>query len=113
VITAVDTSALLDVFGADPTYGAASRAALTRSLDEGALVAGDVVWAEIAAAFSRCRAGGRRAVDPRRRLSAPSPLPAPLPPARRGGSIDGPGARVRGIPDFLIGAHARVRPTAC
>lgn len=49
MITAVDTSVLLDVFTADPRFGRASHRALTRALAEGSLVACDIVWAEIAA----------------------------------------------------------------
>jgi len=52
LITAVDTSVLLDVFTADPRFGRASHSALTRALAEGSLVACDVVWAEIAASAS-------------------------------------------------------------
>jgi predicted nucleic acid-binding protein len=49
--TAVDTSVVLDVLTADATFGAASREALRRAYDQGALVASDVVWAEIRAGF--------------------------------------------------------------
>jgi predicted nucleic acid-binding protein len=51
VRTAVDTSVLLDVFGADPTFGGASRKALRAAYDSGSLVACDVVWAEVKAHF--------------------------------------------------------------
>jgi predicted nucleic acid-binding protein len=51
VITAVDTSVLLDVFGADPDFGPRSRAAIRAVLLEGGLVACDIVWAQVAAAF--------------------------------------------------------------
>lgn len=37
MITAVDTDVLLDVFGADPTFGAASKEALGAGLDAGRL----------------------------------------------------------------------------
>jgi predicted nucleic acid-binding protein len=51
VKTAVDSSVLLDVLGADPRFGAASREALRAAYDRGALVASDVVWAEVRAGF--------------------------------------------------------------
>jgi predicted nucleic acid-binding protein len=51
VITAVDTSVLLDVFFAYPTHGAASAEALRTCLRKGTLRACPVVWAEVAAAF--------------------------------------------------------------
>ncbi len=49
--TAVDTSVLLDVFGADPRFGAASREALRAAYDEGSVLASEVVWAELRAYF--------------------------------------------------------------
>jgi predicted nucleic acid-binding protein len=55
VRTAVDSSVLLDVLGADPRFGAASREALRRAHDAGPLVACDVVWAEVCSAFSEPR----------------------------------------------------------
>jgi len=51
VITAVDTNVLLDVFGADPLFARASSEALRRCLEEGALAASEVVWAETATVF--------------------------------------------------------------
>jgi hypothetical protein len=106
VITAVDTSVLVDVFGADPVFGLASRNALGSCLAQGGLIACEVVWAEIAVAFS----------TPRQALSAlgevavsfsPMGLDAALAASaafaeyrRRGGG------RSRIVADFLIGAHA-------
>ena len=51
MITAVDTNVLLDVFGADETFGERSRTALRRCLAEGSVVACDPVWAEVASFF--------------------------------------------------------------
>jgi hypothetical protein len=48
VITAVDTNVLIDVVGADPTYGPASRDALDACAREGVLVASPEVVAEFA-----------------------------------------------------------------
>ena len=50
--TAVDTSVLLDVLAADPKFGEQSREALRRAYRSGALVASDVVWAEVRAHFA-------------------------------------------------------------
>ncbi len=55
MITAVDTSVLLDVFLADTVHGPVSAAALRKARSEGALVACEVVWAEICAAFPEDR----------------------------------------------------------
>lgn len=52
MLTAVDTCVLLDVFGADSRHGPASSAALNRALQEGSVVACEVVWAETRALFS-------------------------------------------------------------
>ncbi len=51
VITAIDTSILLDVFGADPRFGSRSPKALRSCMMQGSLVACDVVWAEVAGFF--------------------------------------------------------------
>ena len=51
VITAINTSVLLDVLGADPTFGVRSKAALRACLREGPVVACEVVWAEVAGFF--------------------------------------------------------------
>jgi len=108
VITAVDTNVLLDVFGADPTFSAASATALRRCLMEGALVASEVVWAEAATVFGN--AGGF--------LDAMRRLPASFSPMTEEAAIraaeawrryrSGGGRRDRIAADFLIGAHALV-----
>jgi predicted nucleic acid-binding protein len=51
MITAVDTNILLDVFGADASFGRASANALRLCCAAGAVVACEIVWAETAAAF--------------------------------------------------------------
>jgi len=51
VITAVDTSVLLDVFDADPKFGRASVEALRECVTSGSLIACEVVIAETASAF--------------------------------------------------------------
>ena len=51
MITAVDTNVLVDVLEPDPRHGAASADALTRCLAEGAVVACDIVWAEVATVY--------------------------------------------------------------
>jgi len=50
--TAVDTSVLLDVFGADPQHGERSREALRAAYRAGALLVCDVAWAEVRAHFA-------------------------------------------------------------
>lgn len=109
MITAVDTNVLLDVFGADPAYGPASRAALQRSLDEGALIACDVVWAEVGAFFPSPGAAAE-AMGTLGANYSPLSQVAALGAAeawRAYREQGGPRARV--VADFLIGAHARAQ----
>ena len=51
MITAVDSSVLLDFFTDDPVFGVASENALKRCVREGAVIVSDVVWAETLAMF--------------------------------------------------------------
>jgi predicted nucleic acid-binding protein len=53
LITAVDTSILLDVFLPDPKYSRASRDSLVRAYDEGGLIISDVVYAELVPQFGK------------------------------------------------------------
>ena len=106
MITAVDTSVLIDVFGADPRFGAASAGALRLCLNEGALVACDVVWGETRAAFPSeqvfAQSLGALGV-------AYSALAEPAA-TMAGGAWKkyraAGGRRERVMADFLIGAHA-------
>ena len=105
--TAVDTSVLLDVLAADPRFGERSREALRRAYRAGALVASDVVWAEVRAHFadqdgSRKPSGcwgfaSIRSRPTRRRW--PDRLWQDYRRRR-------PGDQSRVVADFLVGAHA-------
>ena len=52
MITAIDTNILVDILEPDPVFGQASAKMLKLALAEGAVVACDVVWAEIATAYA-------------------------------------------------------------
>lgn len=106
MITAVDTSVLLDVFLADDRFGPQSAEWLREAYDRGSIVVCDIVYAELAPAFP-----DRRALDDAlRQINA---MESPIDRAiahdagvrwrryRRAG-----GRRSRIITDFLIGAHA-------
>jgi predicted nucleic acid-binding protein len=106
VITAVDTSVLVDVLARDPLFAERSLAAIQACLATGTLIASDVVWAEVAAGLGSASSVGA--------VMAAIPVAfSPVAPAaaeragkawafyRRGG-----GQRDRIIADFLIGAHA-------
>ena len=108
MITAVDTNVLLDVFGANPKYGAASAGALDRCAAEGSLVASAVVWSETAAAFAEASAFQRAMRDLGVSFS-PLTEAAANRAARQWRSYRQQGGRRDRITsDFLIGAHALV-----
>ncbi len=106
MITAVDTSVLLDIFFDEPGFRQPSLAALRACLAEGPLVACDVVWAEVRAVFDDDEAAARALagipvtyfeMDARAASRAGAAWGA----YRRAG-----GPRDRVVADFLIGAHA-------
>jgi predicted nucleic acid-binding protein len=109
VITAVDTNVLLDVFTNDAMFGARSLAALRACLADGPVIACDVVWAELVAAFSNPDAASR-ALDAIPVTCEPLGRTA----AERAGVAwrgyrQAGGPRERVITDFLVGAHAVVQ----
>lgn len=108
MITAVDTSVLLDVLSGDRDHGPRSAAALRKAAADGALVASTVVWAEVIGAYSDPKAAAARLdrlgleliADDREVATAAGRVYRAY---RRSG-----GTRRRILPDFLIGAHALV-----
>ena len=58
MITALDSNILLDVFGADSTFGRSSMELLQRAIAEGQLVACEVIWVEVGAFFASTSAAG-------------------------------------------------------
>ena len=106
MITAVDTSVLLDVFRGDTRHGPESQQRLRGAYDAGAVIICDIVYAELVPAFDD-RAildGALRQIN-----VSPSPITTAITYEaglrwqryRRAG-----GPRQRVITDFLIGAHA-------
>ena len=106
MLTAVDTSVLLDVFLDDPKYRPQSARALKRCLAEGSLIACETVWAETASAFA----------DQTLFLNAVQRLGLQLIATQNHAAFSAGaawrkyreqgGRRERMIPDFLIGEHA-------
>ena len=106
MITAIDTSVLIDVIGADSTYGPRSAALVSKCLAEGALVACEIVWAEAALTLDTAR----EFLDAMAILGvtfSPIEQKAVLRSSeawrtylRRGGK------RQRIVADFLVGGHA-------
>lgn len=111
--TALDSSVLLDVLGADAVFGERSREALRAAYDAGAIVACEVVWAEVRAhfptetAFSEALSLLGVQFEPVSREAAM--LAGGLWRESRKGSRRH-GGRV--VADFLIGAHARLQADA-
>ena len=106
--TAVDSSVLLDVLGADSRFGQSSRKALRAAYDSGALLACEVVWAEVRAHFPSDEAFGE-AIDLLGVRFDPLTPAAALSAGKlwrdsRRKSVK-PTRRV--MADFLVGAHAQ------
>lgn len=109
MITAVDTSVMLDVLGADSTFGLRSSEAIRRCRSEGSLTACDVVWAEVGAWFPTPL--DAEAVMQRLTVTF-SPIGADT--ALLAGTLwrayrSLGGSRTQMIPDFLVGAHAQAQ----
>lgn len=109
MLSAVDTSVLLDVFTNDPVHCAGSAQALRECMCKGQLVVSEIVWAKLAAVFPS-ESALRDAVAP---LSLQF-LPMTVPAASLAGTYwrlyrKRGGERNRVIADFLIGAHALVQ----
>jgi predicted nucleic acid-binding protein len=106
MITAVDTSVLIDVFGADPHFGAASANALRLCLNEGAVVANEVVWSETRAAFGGEDEFLHAMQTAGIGFSGTSQKTATLAGVTWKKYRASGGQRIRVIADFLVGAHA-------
>lgn len=109
MITAVDTNVLLDVFADDPTFGPRSQASVCAALRGGAIVACDVVWAEVSSFFPS-EGDATQAMQALTVEFSRIELEAALVAGkawreyrRRGGSC------TRVVADFLVGAHARAQ----
>jgi len=108
VITAVDTSVLLDVFAADPAHLHSSQRALRRALQEGSLIMCEVVLAELRPCFP-----DRKSLAKTLKTLSIQYVPIPDESALLAGEIwakyrAAGGKREHLIPDFLIAAHAKV-----
>ncbi len=111
MITALDTSVLLDVFLPDEEFVDASRRAVRHAYADGALVVCEPVFAELAAHFEN-----RTQLD-----SILDQLHVRVEPVTRDAAFvagrmfrsyrDTGGSRERMITDFLIGGHATLRAT--
>ena len=106
MITAVDTSVLLDIFFDEPTFRPLSLAAIRACLVDGPVVACDVVWAEVRAVFGDDDAAARALAGFPVMFSAIDARTASRAGAAWGVYRRAGGPRERVIADFLVGAHA-------
>lgn len=109
MITAVDSSVLLDLLIPDPDFGPASRDAIVRCAGEGNLIACDVVWAETIAHFGDAAQGDRVLTELGLRFSAIDPTAASTAGTTWRAYRRSSGSRGRIVADFLIGAHAALQ----
>lgn len=108
MITAVDTSVLLDVIMADPSHGPSSRERLKKAYDDGALVISDVVYAELAPQYASRETEDAALREFGIRLVTSGADVAYLAGCKWGDYRKAGGTRVRLLADFLIGAHAKI-----
>jgi predicted nucleic acid-binding protein len=108
LITAVDTSVLLDVIGADAEFGPASADALRGCLRAGQVVACEVVWAECSARLTDAETAVDRLSRLRVAYSSTDSEAALAAGAMWGAHRRRRPERERIVADFLIGAHALV-----
>lgn len=114
MITAVDTSILLDVLLPDPHYGPSSLLLLQEAADEGSLILCEVVYAELSAFFPQQTALQitLRKFGIHLRLSHETTLyraGQAWKSYRQRRRSSGGGESKRVLADFLIGAHAQVQ----
>lgn len=109
MISALDTSVILDILSDDLRFGASSLAAVRRASVEGSLIVAPVVWAEVCAAFEDAaeagptldRIGIELVADDRAIATAAGSAWRAY---RKAG-----GTRRRVLPDFMIAAHALLK----
>ena len=109
--TAVDSSVLLDILLPDPEYGPLSAESLRDAIDSGAIVACEIVWAEVRAAFSSDDVF-RQALEKLGVEFSPTGREASQKAGalwRQYRSITRGSIRGHLIPDFVIGAHAMLQ----
>lgn len=106
MLTAIDTSVLMDVISADPVHADSSERALREATQQGGLAVGECVIAEISPSLTPGEMS--EFLKDWRLQFVPSSLPSALLAGemfslhlKRGG------ARRRILADFLIGAHAQ------
>jgi predicted nucleic acid-binding protein len=106
MISALDSSILLDVLTASPRYAETSEALLRRAMTEGKLVIGEYVLAEIAPAFKEEKTLREFLADWQIEFVPSSRDSAILAGRNFARYLSRGGTTGRIMADFLIGAHA-------
>jgi predicted nucleic acid-binding protein len=109
MITAVDTSILIDVFGDDPEFGASSADCLRDCLQAGTVVACDIVWAETRGVFPDDASFQNAMSNLGIHFSALLPTSAALAGSNWKAYRKAGGKKSRVVADFMIGAHATLQ----
>lgn len=107
MITAVDTSVLIDIFRNDPVFGKSSAEMVRQCLREGQVTACEIVWAELAAVFP-----SNKAFEAAMETLGVAFSPLTVESACLAGETwrryrAHGGSRTRIIADFVIAAHAQ------
>lgn len=106
MITAVDSNVLIDILTDDETFRDRSLAALRRCRADGLMVACDVVWSEVVAAFPEMRSANAALAEiPVTYAAVGVAAASRAGVAWRAYRARG-GPRERLVADFLVGAHA-------
>jgi len=108
MISAVDSSVLLDVFLNDPTHGKQSARLLRDAYDAGGLIVSDIVYSEIASQFDNQQALDSALTQLNIRMTCSSRETAFLAGQKWWRYRKAGGKRTRLLADFVIGAHALV-----
>jgi predicted nucleic acid-binding protein len=109
VVSAVDSSVLLDVLTNDPVHGRASLGALQAARRTGALIVCPIVWAEVRGFFDDSARMRQALTDAEISFDPFDRECAELAGERWREYRRAGGTRTRLIADFLIGAHALLR----
>jgi predicted nucleic acid-binding protein len=109
VITVVETNVILDVLDDDPRFASASIRAMREALGDGALMACDIVWAEVGAWYAQSEDTAYVMDRFGIRFGALDPEVAPAAGRVWQRYRTEHGTRERLLPDFLIGTHAWMR----
>lgn len=109
MITAVDSSVLIDILQEDPVFGEASSNMLRQCLEVGRLVICEVVLAELSAAFQPQSLLDESLQELHVEFVPMSQEAARVAGAKWKAYRDRGGSRKRLIADFLVAAHAKTQ----